>query len=225
MYFLIFFILDFMVIHYMLAPTSGAKTGEQWLPSELLEVGKNLDYEIKTYSTKYGLITSTPLYRISADTYNNVLIHGKLPETKAGTLGTSSKVSTESGSINIIKPERGLAGLMGGEEDFKVNKYSLMATETGSPSYAWNLYVYHPSLYSFLDNKLAMNNKWLYLSTDGYAYRVNVLGKDKDMYVIDIEYRTFEKDRMWVNTMYPTPVRLERYNKNDVLILSSALME
>ncbi len=222
---IIFFIVDLMVINFILAPTSVAKIGEQWLPSENVEMGRDLDYEVKTYTSRSGLTTSTFRYNIRGGSGNDMLIHGVAPVVEVGVSDNLVETSTERLSVQIIRPERGFAGMMGGEEDFSVNKHSLLAAGTEGPSMAWNAYVYHPSLYSFLENKLGPNNNWFYLSTtDGYAYQVNVLGKDKDTYVVDIEYPTMEKDRLWINLLYPTPVRLERYTKTDDVILSSALM-
>lgn len=213
-----------------MVPASGGKTGEPWRSSELMQVGRGLDYKIQTYTKKYGLVSYDVLYDITADNYNNVLIHGEMSEVDTGAQSASSMgrtVTAEGNTYEFIKPtEGGMQGFIMGDEEFQVNKNSLLASGMGGPSMAWNLYVYHPSLYSFIENNLAANNNWFYLSsTDGYAYQVNVLGKDKDTYVVDIEYPNFEKDRLWINTMYPTPVRVEHYKKTGEVVFSSTLME
>jgi len=214
-----------MVINFLLAPTSGVKIGEQWLPSENIEIERDLDYIVKTYTSRSGLTTSTFHYNIRGVSDNDILIHGVAQVVEADVPDNLVETSTERLSVQLIRPERGVVGMLGGGEDFTVNKHSLLAAGTEGPSMAWNAYVYHPSLYSFLENKLGPNNNWFYLSsTDGYAYQVNVLGKDGDTYVVDIEYPTLEKDRLWINLLYPTPVRLERYTKTDEVILSSTLM-
>lgn len=220
-----YIIIDLMVINFIINPTgTSAKTGEPWLPEETLETGKNLDYTIKTYNLKYGLSSSTIKNQITTDAGNNVLMNGEITNVEGGRQ-SSSTASTEGGSsIELIRPIKGLSGMTTGEEEFKVNKYSLKATGSGGPSTAWNQYVYHPALYSFIENQLAKNNKWLYLSTDGYAYQVNVVGREEDTYIIDIEYKNLDKDRLWIDINYPTPIRREHFTKSGEVLLSTELM-
>lgn len=219
---LLFIILDFVVINSILTPFGGAQEGELWRPSELLVEGQNFRYKITNSDVKRGFTDTEVAYRIGAVLEREVEVHGAAPKIE---MGTSTEAGVEGFSVEIIRPEAGVVSI-GGEEDFGVNKYSLLATGFGGPSSAWNSYVYHPALYSFYENGLAVGNRWPFLSSDGYGYILEVVKKEEtgDIYLCEIDYPGRGTDRLWIGSKFPSILKYEKRGDTGELVSSSVLV-